>query len=464
MKSQSSNSRTALLYVAMIGGSVAIFALIRQIGLGLSAPVLPAAVAGAGRTDHTLARVLVALLVILVAARGMGALFRHWRQPPVVGEMIAGLLLGPSLLGHFAPGLSAALLPTSVAPYISVIAQIGVILYMFLIGVELDTRLLDKRAHASIAISHASILGPFLLGAALALWLYPLYSSSAVSFTVFALLLGVAMSVTAFPVLARILSDRGMNTSRVGAVALACAAVDDVTAWCLLAFVVSVARADPSRVLTTLALTAGFVAAIFVLARPLARAYAGWYERQPIAPEQQAMMLACGALLLASLATERIGIQALFGAFLIGVVIPHDSRLATDLSRKLQDLVIVLFLPAFFVFTGLRTQIGLLHGFQDWFICLVVILLASLGKFLSGAGAARLTGLPWRQAASLGILMNARGLVELIVLNIGLDLGILTPTLFAMLVIMAIATTLMTAPVLNLLAGRQEAVLMEQVF
>jgi Kef-type K+ transport system membrane component KefB len=449
----------------MLAAAVGIFLGIRALGLRLSAPVLspvpPAAAAHA--STGAIGHVLLALLVILIAARGMGLVFARFCQPPVVGEMIAGIVLGPSLLGRFAPGVFAYLLPHSVVPYISVLAQLGVILYMFLIGVTLDTNLLHSRAHASVAISHASIIAPFLMGGALALWLYPLYSSSTVSFTVFALLLGVAMSITAFPVLARILRDRGLHTSRVGAIALACAAVDDVTAWCLLAFVVSVAHAEAAHVLMTLVFTAAFIAAVLLVASPAARWYARRYRSGHGDGEQQAVVVACVALLVASLATQRIGIQALFGAFLIGVVIPHDSQLARDLSRKLEDLVVVLFLPAFFVFTGLRTQIGLMDNARDWVVCAVVILVAALSKLLSGAAAARLTGLPWRQAASLGALMNARGLVELIVLNIGLDLGVLTPTLFAILVIMAVVTTLMTAPVLNALLGDREAVLMEQV-
>jgi len=458
------NAKTPLGYAAMLAAAALIFVGIRWLGLRLAAPAGVAAGAGGGASGPaagTLTHVLLALVVVLVAARSLGALFRRWQQPAVVGEMIAGILLGPSLLGRAAPGLSHFLLPGTVAPYISVIAQIGVILYMFLVGLELDTGLLKQRTHAAVAISHASIVGPFLLGAGLALWLYPRYSSSNVSFTLFALLLGVAMSITAFPVLARILTDQHLHTSRMGAVALACAAVDDVTAWCLFAFVVGLAHARPAGALVTLAWTAGFIVTVLVAGRPAAAWYARRYARRG-ASGQGAIVVVCAALLLGALATERIGIHALFGAFLIGVVIPHDSALARDVMRKFEDLVVVLLLPMFFAFTGMRTQIALVQGWQDWAVCAAIVLVASLGKFGCGALAARWQGLGWRQAASLGILMNARGLMELIVLNLGLDLGILSPTLFAMLVIMAIVTTFVTTPALQVATGRRQAFVMEQ--
>jgi Kef-type K+ transport system membrane component KefB len=308
-----------------------------------------------------------------------------------------------------------------------------------------------------VAPSHASIIVPFLLGSGLALWLYPLYSSSDVRFVVFALFMGVSMSVTAFPVLARIITDREMQDSSLGTIALACAAVDDVTAWCLFALVVSVARAHTGRVLLTLGLTAGFIFAIFAFVRPAAVRFAQQHARQR-QTGQGSIVIACIALLIAALTTQEIGIHALFGAFLVGAVIPYDSPLARDIKQKFEDLVVVLFLPTFFAFTGLRTQIGLVHGVRDWLICLLIVAVASVGKFGGGAIAAWLTGLGWRQAASLGILMNTRGLMELIVLNVGLDLGVLSQTLFAMLVIMAVVTTLATTPVFDALTREPEQI------
>jgi Kef-type K+ transport system membrane component KefB len=261
--------------------------------------------------------------------------------------------------------------------------------------------------------------------------------------------------VTAFPVLARILTDRAMHTTRMGAIALACAAVDDVTAWCLFALVVSIAAAKPGRVLVTVGLTGFFIFGIFKFVQPAMKWLVHKRAREK-KTSQGTMVIVFAALLLAALATDAIGIHALFGAFLLGAVIPHDSALARDVTAKIKDLVIILLLPAFFAFTGMRTQIGLVAGTRQWLVCGLIILVASLGKFGGSSVAARVTGLSWRQSAALGILMNTRGLMELIVLNVALDLGALQPTLFAMLVLMAIVTTVATTPVLHLLEGEKE--------
>jgi Kef-type K+ transport system membrane component KefB len=445
-------SRTALIYAAILLASIGVFLLIRFFGQSLVARnsfVVPSTSSGAApQADIALTQVLLALVAIIITARVLGAAFRRLHQPQVIGEMIAGILLGPSLLGHMAPALSASLFPSTVLPFLSVISQIGVIVYMFLVGVQLDTKLLRQRMEISIAISQASIVAPFLLGALLALWLYPLLSTRNISFTEFALFMAVAMSVTAFPVLARILTDRQMQNSRIGVIALACAAAGDVMAWCLLAFVVSVARARTEQVLVTIALTAGFIIFVFFLVKPAI----GWFVRRHSSERQtgpDTIVIVFVAIFLAALATERIGIHALFGAFLIGVIVPHDSPLANDVRKKLEDSIVLLLLPAFFAFSGLRTEIGLVHGLQDWFICILIILVASAGKFGGSFVAARLTGSDWRQAASLGILMNTRGLMELIVLNVGLDLGVISPKLFAMLVLMAVITTVATTPILQ---------------
>ncbi len=440
-------------YPLMIGGAIGLFLLVRSVGTTLVAPspTVAGTTHGAAPANvEVLFHVLLALVTVIVAARVCGALCKLIHQPPVIGEVIAGILLGPSLFGRISPEAMSYLLPPLVAPFLSIIAQIGVILFMFLVGLELNTGRLRNRTHATVAISHASILMPFVLGSTLALWLYPKLSTSDVPFTVFALFLGVSLSVTAFPVLARILTDRGIQKTQLGIVALTCAAVDDVTAWCLLAFLIAVAKAEVSSALVTFGLTALYLAVMLLVARPLiTRAVRAQELRKSVS--QGAIAVVVVGFLLSALATEAAGIHALFGAFLLGALIPHDSRLARDLTHKLEDMVVVLFLPAFFAFTGMRTEIGLVHGVSQWLICGVILATASIGKFGGSFVAARITGFGNRDAASLGILMNTRGLMELIVLNIGLDLGILSPTLFAMLVLMAVITTFATAPVLHLL-------------
>jgi Kef-type K+ transport system membrane component KefB len=454
---------TALaFYAVMVSLAAAGFWWIRSIGNRLPAPheiktlPLPIAVPAppvVSPNPDALFHLLVALVVIVLAARVMGRLFEYIYQPAVVGEVLGGIMLGPSLLGHIAPGVFHQLLPASIAPFVGLHAQLGIILYMFIVGLELDTRELRQSVHATIAISHASIVVPFLLGSGLALVLYPLLATGAVSFTVFALFVGVAMSITAFPVLARILTDRKISRTRMGVLALTCAAIDDVTAWCLLAVVAGIAQAHPGDVARTLALTLAFVTLMLVVVAPVIRRVLPALEREsPMS--RRAFTIVLIAALVSATTTEYIGIHGLFGAFLFGALIPSGSRVAADVRRRLEDLVGVLFLPAFFAYTGLRTEIGLISGWTDWLCCAAIVLVACVGKFGGTAIAARLTGIKWRDASALGVLMNTRGLVELIVLNIGLDLHVISPRLFTMLVVMAIATTVMTTPILHLIVRR----------
>jgi Kef-type K+ transport system membrane component KefB len=440
-------------YGAMIAGATALFLLVRQYGETLSAPspsaLEAAANAPAAAGSNALLHVLVALAAVVVTGRILGRLFRWFGQPPVIGEVIAGILLGPSLLGRIAPSVAAYVLPPSVAPALGVVAQLGVMLYMFIVGLQLNASLLRNRAHATVAISHASIVVPFVLGSVLALFLYPRLSTSDVPFTSFALFMGVAMSITAFPVLARILTDRGLATTELGVIALTCAAADDVTAWCLLAFVVGVAQAKVQGALLVTVLAIAFIAAMFLVVRPLVARLVARSGSRP--PGRDAVAFALVCMLLSALTTERIGVHAIFGAFLFGVVIPHDSTLARALIERLEDLVLILLLPAFFAFTGMRTRIDLVSGASQWLICGLVIVVATAGKFAGTFGAARLSGVDWRGAASLGVLMNTRGLMALIVLDAGLNIGVISPTLFAMMVIMAVVTTVATTPALSLL-------------
>jgi Kef-type K+ transport system membrane component KefB len=396
-----------------------------------------------------LALLLAQIAAILLVSRALGLVTRWLGQPMVIAEMLAGIALGPSLLGAVAPAAFDTLFPAASLPVLKTLSQLGLVLFMFLIGLELDPELLRGRRRASIAISHTSIALPFALGVGAAWWLSADYKPQTVSFLPFALFLGTAMSVTAFPVLARILTERGLLQSRVGAIAIACAAVDDVTAWCLLAFVVAIARA---HAMTEAALTAGLATAfsvfMLVVAQPLLRRLDGRVSRQgALTPTAVAGVLFL--LLVASGITEVIGIHALFGGFLLGAVMPKDTGLAKALAAKLESVAVLLLLPLFFAYSGIRTRLGLVSASGDWLVVAGIVALATLGKFGGSAVAARLTGSRWREASAIGVLMNTRGLMELIVLNVGMDLGVITPTMFTMLVLMALITTFATTPILH---------------
>lgn len=438
--------RTAVAYTLLLLATIAAFLLIRAQGETLVAPPAPAvgSAAAAAGTGDALRQVLTALAAVVIVGRLAARLLARIGQPPVIGEVVAGILLGPSLIGETA---SSFVLPASAAPVLGVIAQLGIILYMFIVGLQLNAGLVRRRAQAVVATSHASICLPFVLGALLALHLYPRLSNQGVSFTSFSLFLGVAMSITAFPVLARILSDRGLSGTELGVLALSCAAIDDVTAWCLLAFVVGVAQARIGDGLLVAAWTIAYIAVMLGLARPALRRLTAVYESERLPPGAVALIFV--ALLLSALATEIIGIHAIFGAFLLGAVIPHESAVARAFSAQLESIVTVLLLPAFFAFTGMRTRLDLVAGIDQWLLCGLIIVVATLGKFGGTVLAARLTGQGLRDAACLGALMNTRGLMELIVVNIGLDLGVISPALFSMLVLMALVTTVMAAPVLQ---------------
>jgi Kef-type K+ transport system membrane component KefB len=391
---------------------------------------------------------LLQVIVIVVAARLLGALFRRFGQPSVMGEMLAGILLGPSLFGLVAPAASAFLFPEASLAPLKLLSQLGVIMFLFVVGVEVDLEVLRRKADAAILVSHASILMPFFLGSAAAVLLYRSFAPVGVPFAAFALFLGIAMSITAFPVLARILEERRLGGTHVGTTAITAAAVDDVTAWCLLAVVVAIARANGfAASLATILLTLLFIALMLFVVRPLAsRLFTPRPGRQGDAPVIAATV--CFAF-AAALTTEAIGIHALFGAFLAGVCMPSSTALRGLLRERLEPFGSVLLLPLFFALTGLRTHVGLLNDWGSWLVCAGIIAVATAGKLGGTLIAARATQMSWGDSFALGALMNTRGLVELIVLNVGYDLGILSPEIFTMLVLMALVTTFMTGPLLD---------------
>jgi Kef-type K+ transport system membrane component KefB/nucleotide-binding universal stress UspA family protein len=453
-----SRKKVALLYGGLVAVALVVLQLILMAGRHLHAPKAgKGALASSQATEEIFWRLLLAALIVIVVSRAVGALFRRINQPQVVGEIAAGILLGPSVLGALWPQATAYVFSPKVLPFLDVLAEVGLIFFMFLIGLELDTRLIRGRGHAAALVSHVSIIFPFLLGVGSALVLFSQLGSSSGKFTPFALFLGASMSITAFPVLARILTERGLYKTRLGAVTLTCAAVDDVTAWCILAVVVTVARASGmSAALLTIGLSIIFIAFMIVVVRPLMARLAVHHEEHGQL-SGWALAIVFGGVLLSAIATDRIGIHAIFGAFLFGAVMPQRSEFIRELVGKLEDFVAVFLLPLFFAYTGLRTQIGLIGGNPKlWLFCGLILLVAVLGKWGGSTAAAKAVGLHWRESLAVGILMNTRGLTELIILNIGLDLGVIPPTLFAMLVIMALVTTFMTTPLLSLVYPRAE--------
>lgn len=412
--------------------------------------------AAVGNSPDTTARVLVALTAILVVGRALNAVFVRVGQPPVLGEVLAGILLGPSLLGWVWPDASALLLSPSAAPVLGVLANLGVILYMFRVGLELDPSALRRQWHAVAVISQASTLTPFLLGMWLALPLYPRYCPGGVPFLCFSLFMGIAMSITAFPVLARILCDHGMQRTPLGVIALGSAAVVDLIAWCGLAVAVGTARTEVRGTVLVFGLTAVYVAVMLGAVRPvLARVLPLCGARCPTAVT---LSLLFAAVLASSLATNAIGVHAVFGAFLLGTIIPHDDAAARAFVAKLEEPLTVLFLPAFFAFAGMKTQVGLVSGPEQWLTCGLIIAVATAGKFGGAYLAARCCRMSRRDATVIGVLMNTRGLMELVVLDIGLELHVISPTLFSMMVLMAVATTAATAPVLHWLTPAAQPV------
>jgi Kef-type K+ transport system membrane component KefB len=455
--------KLSIFYVLTLVAVGAAIVAVLQLGSSLPAPtgaaVEPAhGVAEGVRSNfaHPLSRLFVQLIVIIVAGQLIGRAFQRVRQPAVIGEMTAGILLGPSLFGWLAPDAFRFVFPADSLGALRLLAQVGVCLFMFAVGMDLNMKHVRTRAHTAVVVSHASIVLPYLLGVVLAYFLYSELAAPGATFVAFALFMGISMAITAFPVLARILQERGIATTFLGSTAITCAAVDDVTAWTILAFVVAIAKATSvSGALLVVLLVLGFVAImVFGVRHALPRSLGA--ERLPREePSRGAVAIVLCVVIASALTTEVIGIHALFGAFLAGAIMPdvHDFR--RKIHVRVETFSSVLLLPLFFAFTGLRTQIGLLSDVQDWLLCLLCILVATLGKLGGSAVAARVTGLSWSESLQLGALMNTRGLMELVALNIGYDLGILSPRIFTMLVIMALATTILTGPLLTLFGHRQ---------
>jgi len=405
-----------------------------------------------------LGRFFLQLFVVIVVSNAVGWVFTRCGQPAVVGEMMAGILLGPSLFGWLSPKAFEFVFAASSLQALSFLSQVGVCLFMFVVGMEMDWMKLRARMSTAVLISHAGIAFPGLLGAGLALLLYEPLAQSGAPFVPFALFLAISISVTAFPILVRILQDRDLLRTSLGQLASACAAAADITAWALLALIVASAKsADLGSAAVCMGLVCLFIAAMFVLVRPGLPAWLGREELERTQPSERSFALVMALVLASALATQVLGIHALFGSFVAALIMPVTGGFREKLAIRMEHISSVLLLPVFFAFSGLRTQIGLLHGSTDWTICLLIIVIATFGKLGGTSVAARLTGLDWRDSLRLGALMNTRGLMELIVLNLGYELHILSQRAFSMLVMMALFTTIMTGPLLSLFGRRQLA-------
>ncbi|WP_433834089.1 cation:proton antiporter [Flavobacterium anhuiense] len=399
--------------------------------------------------QHPLAILLAQIVTIILVARLFGWFFRKIGQPSVIGEMIAGIVLGPSLVGMYFPEFSAALFPAASLGNLQFLSQIGLILFMFVIGMELDLKVLKNKAHDAVVISHASIVIPFALGLSLAFFIYETYAPLGVEFSSFGLFMGIAMSITAFPVLARIVQERGMQKTKLGTIAITCAAADDITAWCILAVVIAIVKAGSlSSSLYVIGMAILYVIIMLKIVRPFLKRV-GDLNATRESLNKPVVAIFFITLLISAYASELIGIHALFGAFLAGAIMPENNKFRNIFIEKVEDVAIIVLLPLFFVFTGLRTQIGLLNDPELWKITGLIILVAVVGKFFGSALAAKFMGQNWKDSLAIGALMNTRGLMELVVLNIGYDLGVLSTEIFTMMVIMALVTTFMTGPALD---------------
>jgi Kef-type K+ transport system membrane component KefB len=392
--------------------------------------------------------VLVEILIVIGGSRLVGWAFRSIKQPLVIGEIVAGIALGPSFLGWVAPDLAKFLFPAATIPYLNILSQIGLIFFMFLIGLELDPKYLKGNLKTAVIISSTSILIPFTLGGILSIFIYPILAPPNISFVAFTLFLGAAMSITAFPVLARIITENNLQNTRIGTLALTCAAVDDVTAWCLLAVAIAVTRTNSmAGAIPTILYTILYIGGMLTVGRWALQILATYYHRT----NKLSQLMLAGiymSVVASAIITEEIGIHLIFGAFLLGAAMPKDPGLVRDIAEKTEDFVLIFLLPIFFAYSGLKTQVGLLNTPELWLLTLLILAVAISGKYIGTYFAARSCKIDKREASALGWLMNTRGLTELIVLNIGLELGVISPVLFTMLVIMALVTTFMTSPLL----------------
>lgn len=401
--------------------------------------------------ESTIGILLLQIITILIVVRIFGWLFLKIGQPTVIGEIVAGIVLGPSVLGHLFPEVSEFLFRPESLASINILSEFGLILFMFAIGMELDITEVRKKLKETILISHTSTIVPFFFGMLTAYFLYDTYAHKTTPFLSFSLFVGIAMSITAFPVLARIIQEKGLTRSHLGTITLASAANGDITAWCLLAVVVAIAQAGSMLSATyNILFSFLYILMMFIVVRPFLRVVGHLYHNKEVVNKGLVALMFL-LLVISAYLTEILGLHALFGAFIAGVVMPSNVKFRKIMTEKVEDVSLSLLLPLFFVSTGLRTEIGLLNTPELWGICLVFIIVAIAGKFGGALFSARFVGESWKDSFYIGALMNTRGLMELVVLTIGYEMNILPPSVFVMLVLMTLVTTFMTTPLVSLI-------------
>jgi Kef-type K+ transport system membrane component KefB len=389
--------------------------------------------------------IILQVLTVIVTAKLAGLIFKKINQPIVMGEIIAGIILGPSVLGLVLPDVSQFVFPKSSLSNLQVLSNVGLLIFMFIVGVEFKLNILKEHARTIIGISYVSVILPFILGVLLAHTILKTYLPTNLSFFAYALYIGVAISITSFTVLARIMKDRGITNTRLGSIVISCTALNDIIAWCILAVIITTIKAGSSTfAMYTFLFVAFYVALMFLVVKPFIKSF---FQRNKL--NNSSFFIVYSTLLASSYVSEVIGVHMLFGAFLAGSIMPADADFAKNVTDKLENFAFVLLLPLYFAFTGLRTQIGLLSYTATWVDCILIIAVATIGKFIGCAVSARLLGETVKTSLSIGVLMNTRGLTELVVLNIGYESGILKPELFTIMVVMALFTTFITSPVLN---------------
>ncbi len=395
---------------------------------------------------------LMQIIIILLSCKIFSSIFNLIGQPGVIGEIIAGIILGPSILGHYFPNAFNFIFSKDSLENVYLISQIGLILFMFVIGLEVDFKVLKNKFNETLVISHAGILVPFFLGIVSSFYIYEKYASQQTSFLAFALFIGISMSITAFPVLARIVQERNLAKTQLGVLSIASAANDDVTAWCLLAIVIALTKSGTSTsAFITVGLTIVYILFMFLCVRPFFRKISQIQANNEILNKSLIGLIFLTLIISASI-TELIGIHALFGGFIAGVVMPSNLGFRHIMTNKVEDVTLAFFLPLFFAYTGLNTNLLLINSWSMVGICLLLIVIAIAGKFGGCTIAAKLVGETWHDSLTIGMLMNTRGLMELVALNIGYEMGVLPKSIYAVLVIMALVTTFMTTPALHMIS------------